>query len=360
MLKIDREKLILLINSSFISNLEQLTEFNDDVLITAICELTNIDSLINHQSLFNQKQFEIKLKNIFSEIISDVSLSAQISNHLCQLFLCKLFEKNIIQTKIEEPSYKISIDDIFSTIIPNNIKIDFQHDIPYLAGYSKDGQTIYIDKIVHLPKDHIDIHALILHEYTEKHLFQFFNIRDNIYFKAHQIALRVEKLFVISKKNEEYWQTYQYVTMKNFIELAANKTSFHLPQHFDITPYKDCGYEDFYFLKNDSLLITLTLPVFIKNFEENYNKDRVDEIKEYFGFLNNDYKICTGSFFGFNDFISKSKTNQFGYLSTDSYYIKEINGLLFSIKETFIYYGYGIGFVEIALNSLENIESSQI
>ena len=32
-------------------------------------------------------------------------------------------------------------------------KLDRRHDIPYLAGYSKDGRTIYIDR--HMPKSFI-------------------------------------------------------------------------------------------------------------------------------------------------------------------------------------------------------------
>lgn len=57
-------------------------------------------------------------------------------------------------------------------------KINTDFEIPYLAGYSKDGRTIYIDK--RLPKwftlkdgRAINVHKyLIVHERTEKHLLE--------------------------------------------------------------------------------------------------------------------------------------------------------------------------------------------
>ena len=57
--------------------------------------------------------------------------------------------------------------------ICKRIKLDRKHDVPYLAGYSRDGKTIYIDR--HLPKSfvcqgrkiQVD-HFLILHEAVEK------------------------------------------------------------------------------------------------------------------------------------------------------------------------------------------------
>src|SRR5258708_17590083 len=61
--------------------------------------------------------------------------------------------------------------------------LDRKHDIPYLAGYSKDGKTIYIDR--HMPSsfryDGRDINTdryLILHEEVEKTLIDQLNLRS--------------------------------------------------------------------------------------------------------------------------------------------------------------------------------------
>ena len=77
-------------------------------------------------------------------------------------------------------------------------KIDRKHDIPYLAGYSQDGKTIYIDR--HMPKTmkydgrEIDTDRyLILHEEVEKTLIDQLNLH---YLHAHQIASRAEQAAV--------------------------------------------------------------------------------------------------------------------------------------------------------------------
>ncbi len=77
-------------------------------------------------------------------------------------------------------------------------KLDHDHDIPYLAGYSKDGKTIYIDR--HMPRTmklrgrEIDSDRfLILHEEVEKTLIDQLGLH---YLHAHQIATRAEEAAV--------------------------------------------------------------------------------------------------------------------------------------------------------------------
>jgi hypothetical protein len=74
-------------------------------------------------------------------------------------------------------------------------KLDRDHDIPYLAGYSVDGAIIYIDR--HMPKTFRhkgrDIETdrfLILHEEVEKTMIDRLNLH---YLHAHQIATRAEQ-----------------------------------------------------------------------------------------------------------------------------------------------------------------------
>src|SRR5262249_14864552 len=76
--------------------------------------------------------------------------------------------------------------------------LDRKHDIPYLAGYSKDGKTIYIDR--HMPssfrysgKDINTDRYLILHEKVEKTLIDQLNLH---YLHAHQIATCAEQAAV--------------------------------------------------------------------------------------------------------------------------------------------------------------------
>jgi hypothetical protein len=73
-------------------------------------------------------------------------------------------------------------------------KLDRDHDIPYLAGYSVDGTIIYIDR--HMPqvfrhKERVieTDRFLILHEEVEKTMIDRLNLH---YLHAHQIAARAE------------------------------------------------------------------------------------------------------------------------------------------------------------------------
>jgi len=68
--------------------------------------------------------------------------------------------------------------------------LDRDHDIPYLAGYSRDGKTIYIDR--HMPpsfryrgRDIDTDRFLILDEEVEKTLIDQLELH---YLHAHQIA----------------------------------------------------------------------------------------------------------------------------------------------------------------------------
>lgn len=123
----------------------------------------------------------------------------------------------------------------------SSTKIDREHDIPYLAGYSKDGKTIYIDR--HLPeflptRFSSDIHYsvdkfLILHEAIEKTLIDTLGLK---YQHAHQIALRAEKAAV--KSAGIRWSSYDKFMSKYIKEDASEKLT-KVPQELDLTPYID-------------------------------------------------------------------------------------------------------------------------
>jgi len=57
-----------------------------------------------------------------------------------------------VHRKLMVPDWYVSalmLDRALDSIL-GKIKLDRRHDIPYLAGYSQDGKTIYIDR--HLPR----------------------------------------------------------------------------------------------------------------------------------------------------------------------------------------------------------------
>lgn len=116
------------------------------------------------------------------------------------------------------------------------LKIDNSFDIPYFAGYSRDGKVIYIDNDVPMMftigGKEINLHkSLAIHEYVEKvHVDKGYT-----YPGAHEIATKYEKLYVQSHGIS--WQDYDKEVGKlmhaNWI--SRWKT---FPDDLDMTPYQ--------------------------------------------------------------------------------------------------------------------------
>lgn len=126
------------------------------------------------------------------------------------------------------------------TAIQRDCKIDTAHDIPYVAGYSKNGRTLYVDRT--LPRSFtqsdgkkVDVmRYLLLHEAVEKALLDSYDIP---YQFAHQIALRVERDAV--KADGVDWGEYNAFFTKH-IKRIHNRGKFdNVPRDLDLTPYHD-------------------------------------------------------------------------------------------------------------------------
>ena len=106
--------------------------------------------------------------------------------------------------------------------------VNRSYDIPYIAGYSKDGHTVFIDR--HLPrtvrfltrKVRIDP-FLLTHEIVEKALLDELRLH---YLHAHQIALRAERDAV--KAAGLSWWLYQRV-MKAYEKPIEEESSSGCP-----------------------------------------------------------------------------------------------------------------------------------
>jgi hypothetical protein len=117
-------------------------------------------------------------------------------------------------------------------------KFDRKHDIPYLAGYSLDGKTIYIDR--HMPKSfkfrgrEIDTDRfLILHEEVEKTLIDQLGLH---YLHAHQIATRAEEAAVRAAGLK--WRDYDRF-MQKYVKRIGDERLTKVPRDLDLKPYRD-------------------------------------------------------------------------------------------------------------------------
>jgi hypothetical protein len=116
--------------------------------------------------------------------------------------------------------------------------LDRKHDIPYLAGYSLDGKTIYIDR--HMPPKFkfrgrvIDTDRfLILHEEVEKALIDRLGLH---YLHAHQIATRAEEAAV--RAAGVLWRDYDRFMQKH-VKTIGDERLTRVPHDLDLKPYRD-------------------------------------------------------------------------------------------------------------------------
>ena len=143
--------------------------------------------------------------------------------------------------KLRIPDYLVSslmLDRALDAILRRVKKLDRTHDIPYLAGYSVDGKTIYIDR--HLPrtmsykgrKIEVDRY-LIMHEEVEKTLIDQLDLH---YLHAHQIATRAEEAAV--RADGLLWRDYDRF-MQKYIKRIGDERLTKVPEDLDLKPYRD-------------------------------------------------------------------------------------------------------------------------
>jgi hypothetical protein len=116
--------------------------------------------------------------------------------------------------------------------------VNREYDIPYIAGCSQDGRTVFIDR--HLPRSFrwsgrpVRVEPFLLaHEIVEKSLLDELRLH---YLHAHQIALRAERDAVAAAGVP--WSAYQGFMKKHEKPIEQEKLS-RVPATLDLTPYRD-------------------------------------------------------------------------------------------------------------------------
>jgi hypothetical protein len=143
--------------------------------------------------------------------------------------------------KLRLPEWYVSslmLDRALDAILRRVKKLDRKHDVPYLAGYSQDGKTIYIDR--HLPRTmyyrgravEVDRY-LILHEEVEKTLIDQLGLH---YLHAHQIATRAEEASV--RADGIQWRAYDRF-MQKYVKRIGDERLKKVPADLDLKPYRD-------------------------------------------------------------------------------------------------------------------------
>ncbi len=128
--------------------------------------------------------------------------------------------------------------DVVAALLRRVPPIDRTYDIPYIAGYSKSGRRVFIDR--HLPKSFVDQgrrvstdRFLATHEIVEKALLDRLGLH---YLHAHQIALRIEQAAVRAAGVD--WHNYNAFT-KQYEKAIGDERLSRVPRDLDLTPYRD-------------------------------------------------------------------------------------------------------------------------
>lgn len=142
---------------------------------------------------------------------------------------------------LSEPKEEHKIDDILDRPevkeeIEKPREIDRTHDVPYLAGSSKDGGTTYIDKRIPAKikvgdKEIDPSKYLNIHEQTEHALM---TIGKLPYKKAHAIATDHEKKAVTADKID--WKKYEEV-LDGYIDETEHEDAKKPPKDLYLKPY---------------------------------------------------------------------------------------------------------------------------
>jgi hypothetical protein len=162
--------------------------------------------------------------------------------------------------EFDEEGERITYSAIKAAIseILKRVRVDRRWDIPYLAGYSRAGRTIFIDR--NLPKTfayrgrRVKIDPfLVLHEAVEIAMLDKLDIR---YDHAHQIALLVERSAVQEAGIE--WVPYHEFMLTHIRRLASKRLT-RVPRNLNLSPYLD---------EEDLSLLHAMLPLMFKKWQK--------------------------------------------------------------------------------------------
>jgi len=131
-------------------------------------------------------------------------------------------------------AHKMLIDPRVIARVNEKVTVNRKYDVPFIAGYSTDGKTIYIDRHFNPMWGKVDVTPfLLIHEKTEKALLDYYHLD---YQQAHHLATHNEHMHVDEagldwRKYTDHYDPYE----KNLEHEHLTK----VPPDLDLEPYRD-------------------------------------------------------------------------------------------------------------------------
>lgn len=117
------------------------------------------------------------------------------------------------------------------------VNVDCKHDVPFVAGMSEDGETLYVDKEAYPEIEKAGyLRALIVHEMVEHCLMKYCGMK---YKPAHAIATGAEEATLRADGVElpKYDTFYDRI-----IRMVSSRGEYkNVPDDLDTEPYQDEG-----------------------------------------------------------------------------------------------------------------------
>jgi len=144
------------------------------------------------------------------------------------------FERAIDDTELSNEILSETFDFLYNSAVINT-----EYDVPYLAGMSTDGKTVYIDR--HFPKYSMQGSRKINnYKYVTGHERIERGLEDSIpgikYQRAHQLTLQNEHCAVTADDFD--WNQYD-AFCNQYIKFSWHEQLTNLPPDLDIKPYLD-------------------------------------------------------------------------------------------------------------------------
>ena len=127
---------------------------------------------------------------------------------------------------LSDPRFKREFDSPY--------KVDRSCDVPYVAGYAKDGKRVFVDRHFKKMMGKVNVEPYVfVHEKAEKALIDVFGLHYQV---AHEIAEYLERLTV--ERDGLNWDKYEKFVMKQYKHIGHEKVE-KVPHNLDLTPYED-------------------------------------------------------------------------------------------------------------------------
>lgn len=120
-----------------------------------------------------------------------------------------------------------------------DVRFNTQYDVPYLAGTSIDGKTIYRDKLTPSGYQSVSGKYVATDRYFKVHerVEKAFLDQGFPYILAHQIAEQIERAAVINDGHD--YDEYDDIT-EEWVGKAGSRPIYQVPHDLCLIPYKDC------------------------------------------------------------------------------------------------------------------------